>query len=141
MVLETTFPAADRIVSLIVGSRIPLVAVASRRPLRLLFSLYAILWSRTCLGTILALRAMLTAGTMSAASSWLSAVAPAFSGRWILLSVSMGALTGPENYVAAVLSCAMSHPTMLFRIFLLTVGHIFIRTFDAPLAATGCHDW
>lgn len=96
--------AAERIDSLMGGSSMPLLVVVPSSPLRLVFSLYVIQWSRRGVETFLALHAMLIASDMFAASPWLSAGAPTFRGRRILLSILVETLTGPRNFAAIVLS-------------------------------------
>lgn len=123
MRLRSTLLAVVIIISHIAGSKIPLVAVAPRRLLMLPFALYVIRWSHACVGILLAVKAVLTASTISAVSLQFSASAPALQKRRISLSISVGALTGPGNCAAAVLSWAMRHPTVVVRILQLTVYH------------------
>lgn len=135
MILWLNPLAADRIVSLIDSSSILLVAVVSSSSLRLPSSLFVIGSSRTCVGIFLALKAVLTASTMSATSPQLSARAPAFWGRIILPSVFVGSLTSPGNSTVAVLPWVLLRPSIVVCIFLLTVCHCCAETFKAPLAA------
>lgn len=129
--IGSTLVAAYRIFSLIIGSSIRLRAIVPNRPLRLTFSFYVIRISRTCVGTLLKVGAVLTTRTMSTASPRLPAAAPAFQKRVILLSASLGALTGPWNSAAAVLSYAVHCLTVVVCIILLIVCHCCIGTFIA----------
>lgn len=82
------------------------------------------------------LTVLLTATTISTASPQLSAGTSDFRGRMIFLFVLVGVLNGPENSANTVLSWAVSHPTVVFRILLLTIYHYFTEMFNAPLTAT-----
>lgn len=130
MVMGSIILAAHRITSLVVGNTIPLVAVIPRRLLRLPFLLYVMHWSRTCVGTFLMLRAVLTT------SSRLPASAPAFGGRRIVLSVSIGAFTGLGNSSAALLPYVVLHSTLIAHIFQLPICHCCTGSGLAQDAAT-----
>lgn len=82
-----------------------------------------------------------TASTMSAVSFCLIARVTAAQGRSILQSASVGFLTGPRNYAAALLSCAHPRPTVVVRIFLLTVCYAGTYGPDFPAAVTVVMLW
>lgn len=57
-------------------------------------------------------------------------------GKSILLSTSVGFPTGHVNSAAAVLSCADCHLTVVLRISLLTVYHVYTGEPDTFATAT-----
>lgn len=111
------------------------MAVVPTRPLGFLFLLYVIRWSYTCVSILLALRAILTESTISAASFLPPAKAPSFLGRRILLSISVKALTGPGNSAAAVRSSELPCTTVIIFIFLLSLYYRCTGIFNAAPAA------
>lgn len=86
-------------------------------------------------------RVVFTLGTMSAAFFHLIAGVQVARRKSILLSASVGFLTGLGNSAAAVLLCADSHPTVVVRIHLLTVYHVYTFLFDTPVAVAAAMVW
>lgn len=79
---------------------------------------------------------MFTATILSAPSPRPNAGVSTILKKKILLSGSVGFLTGPGNSAAAILYYADSHPTIVVPIGMLTVYHVCAYEPDEPGAAT-----
>lgn len=73
---------------------------------------------------------------MSAASLYLNTCISVVRGISILLSASVGFLTGLEKSAMMVVSCGDPCLTVVVLILLLTLCHTCTHVFDAPAATT-----
>lgn len=86
-----------------------------------------------CEGTFFTVGVWFTVSTLAAASLRLIGGVSVTQGKAIPLSTSVEFLTGPENSATVVLYCADHRLTVIVRILLLTVYHIYTGVFSAPV--------
>lgn len=87
------------------------------------------------------LKGVFTVSTMTFASFCLILGIPTARRKNILLSKLVEFLTGFENVLAPVLSCANRRPTVVVRICLLTMCHVCTCEADTPAATTVVMLW
>lgn len=81
-------------------------------------------------------RVVFTTRIMSTTSPRPIARTPVAQGKSILLSASEEFLVGPRNPGAAVVSCVNPRRTVVMRICLLNMYHVYTGCPDIPAAAT-----